>query len=358
MSIEARFQIAYDTAEGFELDVDLVVPDTGVTAIFGPSGSGKTTLLRAIAGLERHPNGFLRIGEDVWQDDARFVPPHRRRLGYVFQETSLFPHLSVRRNLEYGRKRTSETERRVALDRAIGLLGIAPLLDRSPALLSGGERQRVAIARALAVSPKLLLMDEPLASLDLTRKLEILPYLESLQAELEIPMIYVSHSHDEVTRLANHLVLLDGGRVTASGRVHDLLTSLDLPLAHRRDAEAVVAATVSEHDDVYRLSYLSFPGGRFLVTGTDWPIGSKVRLRIAARDVSLTSEPQSGTSILNIFPATIDRVSPQDKARVTVRLLVGDVPLLARVTRKSADTLGLKPGKEVYAQVKSVAVLS
>ncbi len=355
MNIEARFCI--DRGD-FSLDVDLRVPARGVTALFGPSGCGKTTLLRAIAGLERHRDGVLRVGDMIWQAAGRFVPPHRRALGYVFQEASLFAHLSVRRNLEYGVKRVPREQRKVALEQAVELLGIAPLLERKPAGLSGGERQRVAIARALAVSPRLLLMDEPLAGLDVNRKQEILPYIESLHNELDIPVIYVSHSPDEVARLADYLVLLEAGRVLGAGDIHGMLTRLDSPLAHGSDAESLIEATVAGHDDAYHLTHLDFAGGRFTVIRKPLPVGSAVRLRVAARDVSLTLEHQSGTSILNIFPATIAELIAEGEAQVTVRLMVGGVPMLARVTRKSASVLDLKPGKSVYAQAKSVALLS
>ncbi|MGD8742037.1 MAG: molybdenum ABC transporter ATP-binding protein [Granulosicoccaceae bacterium] len=355
MTIDARFQIEKG---GFMLDVDLNLPARGISVLFGPSGCGKTTLLRAIAGLDRYRDGFLKVGDMIWQEGDLFVPPHRRPMGYVFQEASLFAHLTVRRNLEYGVKRLPRAERKLSVEQAIELLDIGALLARKPDTLSGGERQRVAIARALAVSPRLLLMDEPLAALDLERKHEILPYLESLHQALDIPLIYVSHSPDEVARLADHLVLLDAGRIRASGAISDMLTRLDLPLAHDSDAAALIEATVAGHDEDYHLTYLDFAGGRFTVIRKALPPGSTVRLRVAARDVSLTLEPQTDTSILNIFPAIIDEVIPEGQAQVTVRLMVGNVPMLARVTRKSASLLDLKPGKCVYAQAKSVALLS
>ncbi|MFQ5642440.1 MAG: molybdenum ABC transporter ATP-binding protein [Thiogranum sp.] len=355
MSIEARFRI--DRGD-FSLDVDLSIPDRGVTALLGPSGCGKTTLLRAIAGLQPCRDGYLKVGDAVWQDAGQLVPPHRRALGYVFQEPGLFTHLSVRGNLEYGLRRVPGNERRVSLDKAIGLLGIEALLERRVARLSGGERQRVAIARALAASPEILLMDEPLTALDPARKREIMPWLESLHEELDIPVLYVSHSPDEVACLADHLVLLEAGRVKAAGALGDMLTRLDLPLAHDDDAEALIDAVVAGHDDDYELTHLDFPGGRFTVTRKALPVGHAVRLRVAARDVSLTLERQSGTSILNIFPATVDALTPVGSAQVTVRLLAGGVPLLSRVTRKSAALLELERGKTVFAQAKSVALLS
>jgi molybdate transport system ATP-binding protein len=355
VTIEARFRIEKG---GFLLDAELHIPQMGVSAVFGPSGCGKTTLLRAIAGLEPCANGFLKVGDKVWQQDGFTIPTHRRAVGYVFQEPSLFAHLDVRRNLEYGLKRAPVSERRIPMERAVALLGIEPLLDRQADQLSGGERQRVAIARALAMSPGILLMDEPLSALDATRKQEILPYLESLNEALDIPVLYVSHSPDEVARLADHLILLEEGRVTATGAIDEILTRLDLPLAHGSEAEALIKATVAGHDEAYHLTHLDFAGGRFTVTHKPLPIGHSVRLRVAAKDVSLTLERQSGTSILNIFPATVGELMPVGSAQVMVRLMTGDVPMLARITRKSAAVLDLKPGAPVYAQAKSVALLS
>ncbi len=355
MTISARFHVQHDD---FELNVDLSFPAQGVTALFGPSGCGKTTLLRALAGLDHHPGGELKVGDVIWQTRNSFVPAHQRSLGFVFQEASLFAHLNVQRNLEYGWKRVPETERKLSLQRVIELLGITPLLQRKPGTLSGGERQRVAIARALAVSPRLLLMDEPLVGLDLNRKQEILPYIEALHRELDIPLVYVSHSADEVARLADYLVLLDAGRVTATGDIHDLFTRLELSLAQEAEASAVIEAVVAGHDEHYHLTQLDFAGGRFTIPREMKKIGDPVRLRLAARDVSLTLEHQSGTSILNIFPATVDAISPYGPAQVTVRLLAAGLPLLSRITRKSASALALEPGRMVYAQAKSVALLS
>ncbi len=355
MTIEGRFKI---NREEFLLDVDLEIPARGVTALFGPSGCGKTTLLRAIAGLERSDDGFLRVGDMLWQDGTNFVPPHKRQLGYVFQEASLFTHLNVRQNLEYGIKRVPAAERKVSMERAVELLGIGELLERATDGLSGGERQRVAIARALAISPKILLMDEPLSALDMVRKREIMPYLESLHDELDIPLIYVSHSPDEVARLADHLVLLENGRIGGTGAIGEILTRFDLPLAHGDDAAALIEARVASHDAQFNLTYIDFLGGRFTVAHRALPIGHPVRLRVAARDVSLTREHQSGTSILNIFPVVVDEITIEGNAQVMVRLVTEGIPLLSRITRKSADLLGLEQGKSLYAQIKSVALLS
>ncbi|MBL3526228.1 MAG: molybdenum ABC transporter ATP-binding protein [gamma proteobacterium endosymbiont of Lamellibrachia anaximandri] len=354
MTIEARFLIERGD---FTLDADFIVPAQGISAIFGASGCGKTTLLRAIAGLEQPTRGYLKIAGEVWQDGERFLPPHQRPLGYVFQEASLFPHLSVRGNLEYGYKRLPPDARRVDFDRAVTLLGIGPLLARRPQGLSGGERQRVAIARALLTSPRLLLMDEPLAALDRQSKREILPFLERLHEELSIPVLYVSHAPDEVARLADQLVLLEQGRVRASGPIGEMLTRVDLPLAHGDDAEAIVEAKVAEHDRKFHLTHLEFPGGRFTVARKDLPVGQPVRLRLLARDVSLSLERQEGTSILNIFPAKVETLADENPAQLMVRLDAGGVPILSRITRKSATILALEPGKSVYVQVKTVALL-
>jgi len=356
MTIEARFRIE---REDFSLDIDLCVPARGITTLLGPSGCGKTTVLRAIAGLEQHAGAFLKVGDMIWQQAGYFLAPHQRPLGYVFQEASLFAHLNVRRNLEFGLRRVAHQEQRISLNQAIELVEIGHLLERRPQTLSGGERQRVAIARALAVSPRLLLMDEPLAALDIKRRLEILPYIRSLPHELGIPVIYVSHAADEVARLADHPVLLEAGQIVATGSIDEIFTRLDLPLAHQHDAAAIIDAVVAGYDGDYHLTHLDFPGGRVSVTGREaMRAGQRIRLQLAARDVSLTLARQSDTSILNIFPAVIDELSEEGSAQVTVRLLVAGVPLLSRITRKSAVELGLVPGKQVYAQAKSVAVLT
>lgn len=348
---------------GFTLEVDLALPGHGVTALFGASGSGKTTCLRVLAGLEPQARGRICVQGEVWQDSARglFRPVHRRALGMVFQEASLFAHLDVQDNLRFGFKRTPAAERQHGWDHALDLLGIAHLLKRWPHELSGGERQRVAIARALAASPRLLLLDEPLAALDAARKAEILPYLERLQAALDIPMVYVSHALDEVARLADHLVLLETGRVTACGPTSTLLTQLGLPLAQGDTAAAVIAGTVQGHEPAFHLTQVGFPGGSLrFVTPPHHPVrpsGQAVRLRVQARDVSLTLARQADTSILNVLPATVSALREDSPGYVMVALEVGGTRLLARITQKSAHALQLAPGSAVFAQVKGVALL-
>ena len=341
----------------FILDVDFCSPTKGATVVFGSSGSGKTTLLRALAGLEKSDDGFLRVGDSIWQDGKNFVPPHMRSVGYVFQEASLFNHLNVRGNLEYGSKRATETGKDF-MEHALDLLDIRPLLERTTEQLSGGERQRIAIARALAVNPDILLMDEPLSALDLKRKKEILPYLDSLHAELDIPIIYVTHSLDETSRLADHLVLLEEGRVVGSGAIAEMLTRFDLPISHGSDATSLIEAKVVGRDDQFNLMSLEFAGGQFTITDRELPLETKVRLRVSARDVSLTQELQTDTSILNIFSAIVDEIVPEGQSQVMVRLKIKEATMLSCITRKSAELLELNPGKKVYAQIKSVALLS
>ena len=354
-NIQARFKLAFPE---FSLDVDLNLPGRGVTALFGHSGSGKTTLLRCIAGLERVPDGTLKLGDEIWQDGNTFLPTYKRPLGYVFQEASLFPHLTVKRNLEYGLKRVVASSRKVSLGHAVELLGIGHLLDRLPERLSGGEKQRVAIARALAVSPRILLMDEPLAALDLARKREILPYLERLHDELEIPLLYVSHAPDEVARLADHIVVMDKGKAVASGPLTDTLARLDLPIRLGEDAGVVLDAVVAERDAQWGLARAAFEGGAVWVRDGGHEIGQHVRVRILARDVSLALTRHSGTSILNTLSAMVTEIGEENHpALVLVKLNVGGSPVVARVTRRSAAALELVVGKILFAQIKSVAIL-
>ena len=363
-ALQVRARVAFGSwPDAFTLDVGLPLPGAGITALFGPSGCGKTTLLRAVAGLVRPQPGRVVVGDQMWQDDAAgvWLPTHRRALGYVFQEASLFAHLSVQGNLDFGLKRVPAAERRIALDQAIELLGIGHLLARRPSQLSGGERQRVAIARALATSPRLLLMDEPLAALDAARKAELLPYFERLQRELRIPLLYVSHSLDEVARLATHMVLLDAGRVSANGPTGELLTRLDLPLAHGDHAGAVIDGALAAIDQRWNLLEVRFAGGVLhCVQAAGSPprhVGERLRLRVLARDVSLALAPASDTSILNVLPATVHSLTDDGPAQTLVALDLAGSTLLARVTRKSAAALRLSAGQRVFAQVKGVALL-
>lgn len=358
--IDVRLYLKYSA---FALDVDLHLPGRGVTALYGHSGSGKTTCLRCIAGLERAEDGFIQINDEVWQDSRNgvFVPPHKRALGYVFQEASLFVHLSVRANLEFGLKRIPRQQRRVDMAQATELLGIGHLLDRHPQHLSGGERQRIGIARALLTSPSLLLMDEPLAALDSQRKGEILPYLERLHDELDIPVLYVSHAQDEVARLADHIVLLSDGKALASGPIGETLARLDLPLARGDDAGVVIDGAVSAYDPHYQLLTLQLPASALHMRAAHAPlaVGKALRIKVQARDVSLSLQAEEHSSILNRLPVTVTQeISADNSAHVLVRLDACGTPLLARITRFSRDQLQLHPGQRLWAQIKAVAVLA
>lgn len=341
---------------GFSLEVELAMPARGVTALFGPSGSGKTTLLRCIAGLERFSSGRIAFDDEIWQDREIWIPPHKRPIGYVFQEASLFPHLSALDNLRYGMKRNPGA-RRADLDQAIELLGIGSLLGRKPEQLSGGERQRVGIARALAVGPRVLLMDEPLSALDSKLKREILPYLEGLREHLEIPIVYVSHSVEEVARLADHLVLLEDGKAVASGPLSETLSRIDLPSRIGGDAGSILTGTIGEVDRNWQLARLDFEGGSLWMRDRGVETGRRVRAFVPARDVSLATVPGT-TSIQNVLPGIVEQIGDDEHpALVLVRVRVGRDILLSRLTRRSASILGIAVGRELWVQVKSVALM-
>ena len=351
-------QLALQRAD-FTLDVHLQLPGRGITALFGPSGCGKTTVLRSMAGLER-ARGRVTVNGQVWQDEAtrQWLPTHQRALGYVFQEASLFPHLSVHGNLAYGLKRTPAARRKVQLEQAVELLGIGHLLERSPATLSGGERQRVAIARALATSPQLLLMDEPLSALDAQRKAEVLPYLESLQKNLDMPVLYVSHAQDEVARLAHHVVLLQAGRAVFAGDTACAMAQSEHPMAPAAEAASLVQGQITAYDAQDHLSTVHFDGGQLLISGAaNRRLGDAVRLRVLARDVSIALQAPQGSSILNRIPATLTTLHEDSPGQVMLSLQAGSTTLLARVSARSARELGLHQGQSVIAQIKSVALL-
>ncbi|ACL72654.1 molybdate ABC transporter, ATPase subunit [Thioalkalivibrio sulfidiphilus HL-EbGr7] len=355
MSIDLHFDLK---RPDFHLDVESRIPVRGVTALFGRSGCGKTTLLRCIAGLEPSARGRLVVDGETWQDARHFLPAHNRPVGYVFQEGRLFPHLSVQGNLEYGYRRISAGQRVVQPDEVIDLLGLEALLARRPGELSGGQRQRVAMGRALLTSPRVLLMDEPLAALDAISKTEILPYLERLHDELSIPVLYVSHSIDEVMRLADHMLLLEGGRLRAEGPIREMTTRGDLPLARAEEAVALLEAEVLDHDDEDHVSILGINGARLTLLREDLPVGRQVRLSIHARDVSIALTPPAGISVLNCLPATVREIHEETRpGEVLLGLDVCGQPLLARISRRSLRSLGLMPGMQVHALIKAVALV-
>jgi molybdate transport system ATP-binding protein len=348
--------INFDGKHGdFAMNIDLQLQEQGITAIFGSSGCGKTSILRMIAGLDKWENAKLKIGDVVWQDENIFIPPHERSIGYVFQEASLFAHLNVRQNLNYGIKRNGKGG---GAERAIELLDIGHILHREVGQLSGGERQRVAIARALSVSPKILLMDEPLSALDDKLKMDIMPYLDKLHKELKIPIIYVSHSLDEVSRLADQLVLLENGKVLETGGVGELFTNPKLSIGHGTTASSLVVGMVEEHDKKYGLSYVTFSGGKMAIATTSQLVGDKVRMRLHAKDISITLKSQINTSILNIFDANIVEIVEEGRSHLMVYLMVGEDIVLSLITNKSAELLNLKKGNKVFAQIKCVSLFA
>lgn len=344
--------------DDFLLEADLRLPASGITAIFGPSGSGKTTLLRCVAGLEKAADARIVVAGQTWQDSSSglFVPTHQRPLGYVFQEASLFDHLDVRGNLAFAQRRAPGQE---PLEPLLRLLGMETLLDRRPYQLSGGERRRVAIARALATQPRILLLDEPLAGVDVARRREILPWLERLRDELRIPMLYVTHSGDEVAQLADHLVLLDAGRVRASGPLAETLARVDLPAVPGEEAGVLLHATIVARDGRWRLAQVRFDGGVLWIADPQLAIGHAVRVRVLARDVSLALVPPEQSSIQNVLPCTVRAIAPgAHPSQAVVQLACGATLLLARITARAVEGLELAEGRPVWAQVKSAALVA
>jgi len=352
LSVDIRHRLG-----AFELDASF---ESGgrLTALFGPSGSGKTSLVNLIGGLIRPQKGRIAADGRVLVDTAAriFVPKHRRRIGYVFQDARLFPHMTVGQNLRYGRFFTPAAERYAEMDGIVELLGIGQLLERRPASLSGGEKQRVAIGRALIASPGLVLMDEPLASLDEARKAEILPYVERLRDETKIPIVYVSHSIAEVARLATDIVVLSGGKVTASGPTSEIMQRLELlPEEERSEGGAVLDMIVAARDEAFGMTVLSSAAGEIRVPGLGAGVGQKTRVRIRARDVMIAIEEPRGLSALNILPGMIAGISPGNGSLADVLIDCGGERIVSRITRQSVHDLGLVVGKPIFAVVKSVS---
>ena len=341
----------------FELSVDLTLPSSGTTVIFGPSGGGKTTILRAIAGLEPEVKGHIRIKQQTWQAPGVFVPAHQRRVGFVFQHSALLPHLSVEQNLRYGWQRVGGTAAEYA--QFVEQLDLAPLLQRSIGQLSGGERQRVALGRALLTRPDILLLDEPLAALDAARRSEILGVLERLKQITTIPFLYVTHAVDEMSRLADYLVLMKGGRVRQAGPALDVMNHPEAPLALRDDAGVVVQATVQQRD-AHGLLTLQSSMGTLYAHGLAHTPGDHLRVRIHARDVSLALSQHADTSLLNILPVTVLAIRDGAGGQALIELSAGDQPeqrLLAKISYASVARLNIAPGLALWAQIKAVALL-
>jgi len=356
---QSDLHLQYTLSKGdFHSSIDLRLPARGITALFGDSGSGKTTLLRCIAGLEKIPGGHVSFRGEHWQLQRTCIPPHLRPIAYVFQQANLFSHLNVEKNLRYGFNRVKLKHPAIRFDDAVCLLGIAPLLHRYPQQLSGGQQQRVAIARALLTSPQLLLMDEPLASLDDASKSEILPYLETLHEQLDVPILYVSHSVEEVVRIADYMVLLHKGKVQAQGPLNQLMTDPALPLSHLEEACAVIEGQVESHQAEFHLTHIATPCGSFAISQRPLAVSRPVRIKVLARDVSIALSLAEHSSISNSIEASIVSISEQkDPAQVLLTLNAKGVLLLSRITRRSLLTLNLQLQQQVYAQVKSVSLM-
>lgn len=352
-----RIEFKYTLERGsFSLDVAASLASGGITGVFGPSGAGKTTLLRCLAGLEPAASGRLSVGDDVLDDEAHRTPVHRRGIGYVFQEPRLFPHLDVRGNLDYGAKRAAP-HGGVSFEHAVDMLRLGALMGRKPSGLSGGEAQRVAIGRALLSSPKMMLMDEPVTSLDIESRTEVLPFIEALHAEASMPILYVSHSVDETLRLCDDLLVMDEGRKLAHGSLNEVLTQKGLPVLSGEEAGSVLSATYEDYDADFGLTRVSVSGGELLLPG-ELDASRPIRVRVRANDVSLSLTEAKDTSILNKLPAEVESIDDDSPHSVLVRLRCGAEPLLARITRRSLAELGIEAGARVVAQIKSVSVRS
>lgn len=337
------------------LDVRFQAPGNGVTVIFGPSGCGKTSLLRTIAGLEHASEGLVRVNRETWQEKRMWLPVHQRRLGYVFQQPGLFPHLSVRDNLLFGARYQAGG---IGADQVVAMLELGSLMMRPVATLSGGEQQRVALGRALLANPRLLLLDEPLSALDIGARGRLIPFLESALHALEIPALYVTHSADELVRLADHLIVMEAGQVVTAGPMAEVLAAMDTPLAVMDDAFSALTGHLAEPAAPGLSMVVSTAGHCLQVPGNLSSAGRPVRLRIQARDVSLCLSKPENTSILNILPAIVEEVSKVSASgQCTVRLDLGGERLLARISDYSRQQLQIVPGLAVFAQVKAVAVI-
>jgi len=352
--LKAAFKVDYP---GFNLDIDLQLPASGITVVFGPSGSGKTTLLRCLAGLEK--SGKMEIAGQVLQDENTFIPVNLRAIGMVFQESRLFPHLKVRDNLLYGYKRTPANSRRLHLEDIGRVLSLEKLFERSIDKLSGGEKQRVALGRALLTSPKLLLMDEPLAALDAQRKTEIIPFIRKVEKELSIPIIYVTHSMSEVLQLVDTMVILKDGKVVKYGPVGKVFSDIQLREAIGDEhSGAVLDTTVLEHDTEYGITRLDFMGQGLSVPIQDISPGQPLRVHIHSKDVSLATQPPEGlTSVLNILKTKVRKIGENVGYSVDIELDAGR-PLLATITRKSLSNLNLQPGQSIYAYIKAIRMVN
>ena len=354
--LSAKFKLTLDE---FTLNIDIETAVNGFTVLFGPSGSGKSSFLRCISGLERSPGGFLKVGDEVWQDDnlGIFLQPNKRKIGYVFQEMRLFPHFNVKGNLCYGLNRSTQKNSDTLFDQIVEILGLESLLNRHTANLSGGEKQRVALGRALLTRPRLLIMDEPLAALDTKRKQEILPYFQRMQSELNVPVFYVTHSLNEILQLVDTMLIMDQGKIVASGPVEKVFSHLEFVRNPGHSlAGTILDTTVVRQDEEFQLTVLNFKGHTLYVPRRDISPGNRLRIHIRAEDVILAVAPiENQTSVLNVLSARVIEIRPstEDNCKVDVQLDIGR-PLLASITRRSLSQLSLQSGQKIYAHIKAI----
>jgi len=353
--ISAKFYLSFP---GFVLDVDCEIAASGVTAVFGRSGSGKTSFLRCFAGLETTSTGRLVVFDECWQHEKQFMPTYKRPIGFVFQDAGLFSHLNVRKNLQFSQRRADKKNAKISFDKVVAICDIAQLLTRGTDTLSGGEKQRVAIARSLLINPKVLLMDEPLASLDQEGKNTILPFIEALKTELSMPILYVSHSISEVARLADEVIFLEHGKITAQGSVSDTLGILSESSTAIDEASVVIEAKVCEKNHQWNLVRAVFDGGSLWLRDNNYGIAQKLRLHVLAKDVSITLSHHDDSSILNIMAATVETIFDDQicQGSMLVSLKVGRSIFLARITHRSLSVLALRINQVVFLQIKSVAI--
>ncbi len=357
LSVDINLNYPRKNAATFELELKADIPSEGITAIFGPSGSGKTTLLRCIAGLEK-AQGRITFNQSTWQSHDIFLPTHKRPIGYVFQEALLFPHLNVAENLAFAERRSEHKADKISRKTLVQLFNLEHLLAQNIQQLSGGEQQRVAIVRALLIQPQCLLMDEPLASLDDHHKATIIDYLETLKKSLNIPILYVSHSMAEITRLADHILVMQEGKLIDHGRFDAVLNSTESPLHQYHDSGSVINAVVAEKDEQWQLAKINFDGGHLWLEDNMIPLMKAVRLRILAKDISLSIHKPSASSIVNVLPATIEEIKSDTTQTLNlVKITIGNTVLVATLTRRSINELNIQPKDQVWAQIKSAALV-
>lgn len=343
--------------KNFSLNINAEIANQGITAVYGSSGSGKTTLLRSIAGLEKNVTGRIFFNDEIWLNENKKLAVEKRRVGFVFQHACLFPHLNVRQNINFGLHRSASKNQNYSFDEITEILGLTSLLDQNSQSLSGGEKQRVAIARAILSHPRILLMDEPLGSLDNKRKQDILPYLEKIHQELGLPILYVSHSEDEIAQLADHVIVMSAGKITEQGKLHDILNDLNSPFAQLDNCFSVIDCKIKSIQQEFKLAHAQFEEFELRLPSQQLKLEQNIRVRVLAKDVSLSLELSKNSSILNSLKAKICEIKSDSNAQCLIRLSVGNTYLISRISDYSKQKLNLAIGMKVYAQIKAVALI-